>query len=86
MSDKNVFIGTGRDDDFCVFSSDCYWGDIEIGDTITGDFLGDAADATWGKNLTQDRDVYLFYEDWECSYKSAMKTLRTLSNPTRIFT
>lgn len=85
-SDKGVYLGTYKDGDFCIFSSDAYFEELDVGDKVSGSFDGDDGSATWGKNLTQDIDVYLYYESWGMSKAQALEMLARLNNPTHIYT
>ena len=85
-SNTGSYVCTGKDDDYCVITLDGDLEDLVIGDKICGDFNSIESNVEWIKNLTQDIDIYVYYEVWECTQSKAMQTLKTLGSPTHIST
>lgn len=85
MNDRGVYMGTDLDGDYCVFSSDSYADNLQIGDRVRGAFHSDGS-ASWGKNLSRDVEVFLYYESWGCGQRQAFELLACLNRPTHIYT
>ena len=86
MNDRQVYLGPGSDGDYCVFSSDDYDAEVEIGDRLRGFFDDDGDPSLPAHNITKDIAVHVSYESWGCSYTAAMELLGKLGSPTKIFT
>ncbi|NBC66718.1 MAG: hypothetical protein GVY07_13810 [Bacteroidetes bacterium] len=83
-SDRSVFIGLTKNEDFVVVSIDDIK-EISLKDVLESESWGE--DRNFNKhvkNITKNEEVKIFVEDFGCSKESALSLLKNKGSPNRI--